>query len=159
MRSIVLVAMLFAAAASASEMRYPAAGAPAVIVKVPDGWTAKEAEGKFLAASADGTTTLTIAIVPYTGTLDALATETLAASGIAVAPTLDDRHGVSFFDLNREGYWWPLEGAGPGGKMVAFADLMLADGKALTGLMISPDRDGPGFHAGLHMLDGLKPAP
>jgi hypothetical protein len=151
--------MLVATAAAAGEMRYPASGTPAVTVTLPDGWSAKEAEGKLLAETADGTTTLSIAIVPYTGSLDALATESLAAAGVATAPTLDDRHGVSFFDLNKEGYWWPLEGAGPGGKTVAFADLMLADGKALTGLMISPDRDGPGFHEGLRILDRLKPAP
>lgn len=157
MRFLVLAGALFATAASAGEMRFPATGSPAVIVKVPDGWSAKEADGKFQAVSADGATTVAIAIVPYTGSLDMLANETLAAAGIA-PPTLDDRHGVSFFDLNRQGYWWPLEKAGPDGKMVAFCDLMLEGGKALTGLMLSPDRDGPGFHAGLTMLDRLKPA-
>lgn len=157
-RSLIVVAALVATSASAGEMRYPAAGAPAVIVKVPDGWSAREADGKLQTASADGTTTVTIAIVPYTGSLDALANETLAAAGVA-PPKLADRHGVSFFDLDKHGYWWPLEGAGPGGKMVALCDLMLEDGKALTGLMITPDRDGPGYHAGLTMLDRLKPAP
>ncbi|HEX4860069.1 MAG TPA: hypothetical protein VFV07_02455 [Rhizomicrobium sp.] len=155
MRFLLLVAALFATAASAGEVRFPATGSPAVTVKVPDGWSAKEVGGKFQAVSADGATTATIAIVPYAGTLDALAAETLGIAGVA-PPTEGDRHAISIVDRN--GYWWPLKKTAADGKSrsVMFCDVMLEDGKALTGLMLSPDDDGADYHAGLAMLGRIK---
>ena len=156
MRCLIFFTLLLAALpASAGEMRYPASGAPAVTVDIPDGWSAKETDGKLVAASADGSSTVTISIAPYAGSLDALADETLKAAGID-PPSPDERHAVLVADLT--GFWWPSQQTDARGKTrhVFFCDVMLGDGKALTGILVSPDDDGPGFHAGLHILDRMK---
>lgn len=135
-------------------MRYPASGSPAITAKIPDGWSAKEADGKLIAKSADGSTTVTIAIVSYAGAMDALADETMRAAKID-PPRESDRHAVSVPDTH--GYWWPSFQIGADGetRRVFFCDVLMGDGKALTGTLISPDDDSPDYHAGLHLLDRM----
>lgn len=139
--------------ASADETRYPASGMPAVTVKIPDGWSGKEEGGKFKASAADGSATVTISIVPYAGSMDALAAETFQAEQIDPST---DRHAALVADMY--GYWWPSQQPAAGGKTrkVFFCDVMLGDGKALTGLLVSSEDDSPGYHAGLSMLDRMK---
>jgi len=158
MRSLALCALLlFATSASADDVRYPATGTPAVTFKVPDGWVAKVMDGKMVVESADVSTVVTIFIEPWSGTPEALAAEAL--KGEEIAPiTSDDRHGISI--LNTGGDWWKLSPTGPAGKSrpQIFVDVMLGDGKALTALMVSPDDEGPGYHAALHLLDRMAMA-
>ncbi|MBV9990444.1 MAG: hypothetical protein JOZ72_04050 [Alphaproteobacteria bacterium] len=155
--SSILALLLLAAPAGADEMRYPATGAPAVTLKVPDGWSAKEADGKFVATSADGATTVTVSIVAYAGSMDALAAESLKDAPTA-PPALGDRHAITLADLN--GYWWELHPTGPEGtpRPELYCNVMLGGGKAMSGLIVAPDSEGAGYHAGLRMLGGMKQA-
>ena len=159
MRSLAVFAFLLIATSSyAADMRYPATGAPAVTFKVPDGWTAKEMDGKMVVESPDISTVVTIFIQPWTGTSDALGAEMLKDEEI-VPVTTEDKHGVSV--LGTHGEWWKLHPNNPNRKSgpQAFVQAMLDDGHALTALMVSPDDEGPGYHAGLHLLDRMAMTP
>jgi hypothetical protein len=156
MRIPAICALVFVATSvSAGEVRYPITGSPAVMAKIPDGWSAKDADGKLVARSSDGSSWVTISIAPYQGTLDALAEETFMTEKID-PPRLSERHAVSVVDL--DGYWWPSFQIGADGKTrrVFFCDVMVGGGKALTGTLISPDDEGDDYHAGIVLLGSLK---
>jgi hypothetical protein len=157
MRFLAAIALLLVAtSASAADMRYPATGAPAVTFKVPDGWTAKEMDGKMVVESPDISTVVTLFVEPWSDSLDALAAITLKDEKIAPL-TADDRHNVSVLD--RHGVWWKLTPtATQKSRPQALVGVMLDDHTALTGLLVSPDDEGPGYHAGLHLLDRLAMA-
>ena len=156
MRVPAICALLLATSASAGEMRYPATGAPAVTFAVPDGWSAKEADGKLQAVSADGSATVTMAIVAWTGSMEALADETLKAAHID--PPID-KTAVSIAGVH--GFMFHAQQKDAGGKVraVMFCDAMLGSGKALTGVLVAPDEEAPGRMAGLRMLDRLTLVP
>lgn len=152
MRSLVFAALLFAASASAGEMRFPATGAPAVTFAVPDGWSAKEVDGKLQAAAADGSATVTMAIVPWTGSMEQLASETMTAAGIDPP---SDKTAVSIADLR--GFMFHAEKKdGAMTKAVLFCDVALGSGKALTGILVADDEGSSARHEGLKLLDHLK---
>jgi len=153
MRALILLSLLLAAgAAGADEMRYPATGVPAVTFKVPDGWSAKEADGKLQAASADGSATVTIAIVPFAGDMEELAEQALYAAS-ADRPT--DKRGVIVAGV--DGYMFHSQQKGAGGavRQVMFVDAQIAPGRSLTGILSAVDDESPSRMAGLRLLDRL----
>ncbi len=153
MRALAFFALLLASGtASADEMRYPATGVPAVTFKVPDGWSAKEANGKLEAASADGSAFVTIAIVPYTGDMDELAELSLYAAN-ADRPT--DKRAVTVAGV--DGYMFHSQQKGAGGavRQVMFVDAQIAPGRSLTGILSAADEESPSRMAGLRLLDRL----
>jgi len=154
MRALLLCALLLGAA-SADEMRYPASGAPAVTFAVPEGWSAKEVDGKLQAAAPDGSATVTMAIVPWTGAMEQLAGETLAAAemdppGGKTAVSIAGQHGFMFH---------AQQTAGGRTRAVLFCDVALGSGKALTGILVADDEDSSSRHEGLKLLDHLTLVP
>jgi hypothetical protein len=140
-RQLALVALLLApASASAAETRFPATGTPAVTFTVPDGWSGKETDGKFVAASADGSATVTIAIVPYSGDMEELAQLTLYAANME-QPTdprsvsVADGHGYMFHSQQKG-----ANGAAP--REVLFVDAQIAPDRSLTGILSAADEEG-----------------
>lgn len=158
MRCLAILALLLAtASASAGETRFPATGAPAVTFTVPDGWSGKEADGKFVAASADGSATVTISIVPYSGDMEELAQLTLYAANMEQptdkrAVSVADGHGFMFHSQQKG-----ANGAAP--RAVLFVDAQIAPDRSLTGILSAADEESDSRKAGLHMLDRLKLVP
>ena len=67
-------ATLFATAASAETVRTPATGDPAVTITFPDGWQYKlDSGGSLISFPADHSSSITVTVTDYKGTLDDLA--------------------------------------------------------------------------------------